>query len=56
MGGNLCFTLGVRVGVISMVLPEGKGPHGSEDKCINPRSHSYTLQTCHKTVWMEHKT
>ena len=37
-------------------LLKGKGPCGSEDKCINPRSHSYTLHTGHKTVGMEHKT
>jgi len=57
MGGRtLHFIVGVRVEVISRVLPKGKGPCGSEDKCINPRSHSYTLHTSHKTVGMEHNT
>jgi len=52
----LYFIVGVRVGVISMVLPNGKGPCGSEDKRINPRIHSYTLEAGHKTVGMEHNT
>ena len=55
MGGTI-FHSGKRVGVISMVLLNGKGPCGSEDKCINPRRHSYTLQTGHKTVGTEHNT
>ena len=50
------FHSGSRVGVINMVLQNGKWPSGSEDKWRNPKSHNYTLQRGHKSVGMEHKT
>jgi hypothetical protein len=55
-GKTLYFIVAVRVRVISVVLPNIKKPCGSEGKCINPRSHSYTIHTGHRTVGMEHKT
>jgi hypothetical protein len=50
------FYSGSKVGVISMVLSNGKGPTGSEDKWKNHRSHSYALLTGYKNVRIEHKT
>jgi hypothetical protein len=55
-GKKQIYHSGSKGGVISTVLPNGKRPCSSEDKRINPRSHSYILQTGHKTVQMERKT